>query len=580
MQPKLNMKRVLLGFLSGLLLVLPGAVFADEPLADIENQGDTLVFHPIVEFAELLLTVRGPCDFEYKQRVTEGELFFRLDPTTIDGVYTYGLRRLEAIDPGIIKVLLEARQSNDPEPPKALCRAGKLPGPPISQSEGFQILEGRILLDHKSVEPPPRKAGLADRDTGAGSGQLGGGLVVPTKDIVHNDDVIIDGSLCVGFDCVNGESFGFDTIRVKEHNLRIKFDDTSTAASFPRNDWQITANDSANGGASKFSIEDITGGRTVVTVEAGARSHSLYVDDGGRIGSRTSTPSVEIHTVDGDTPTLRLQQDGSSGFAPQTWDVAGNETNFFVRDVTNGSTLPFRIRPGAPTSAIDIDDDGNVGFGTASPGAQIHVDGGTSTSVNLRLAGDSAGYQLVDYNGPADEGVAQQFVNGGVWRLRGVDDALTGETVEGIAFDLGTGNVGVHRTTADATNPFTVGTGGSDGNGAHVTPGGVWTNGSSRAFKHYIEDLTAAEARAALDALSPVRYEYKLEPGEEYVGFIAEDVPDLVATNSRRYLSPMDIVAVLTRVVQEQQQAIKAQQRTIEEFNVRLLGLAQRAEAD
>ena len=195
-----------------------------------------------------------------------------------------------------------------------------------------------------------------------------------TADIVHLDDVIIDGSLCVGFDCVNGEVFSFDTIRLKENNLRIKFEDTSTAASFPSNDWQLTANESANGGANKFSIEDISGSRTPFTIEANARSHSLYVDDGGRIGSRTSTPSTEIHTIDGDTPTLRLQQDGSSGFEPQTWDVAGNETNFFIRDVTNGSSLPFRIRPGAPTSAIFIDTDGDVGMGTTSPEGPLHVE--------------------------------------------------------------------------------------------------------------------------------------------------------------------------------------------------------------
>ena len=37
------------------------------------------------------------------------------------------------------------------------------------------------------------------------------------------------------------------------------------------------------------------------------------------------------------------------------------------------------------------------------------------------------------------------------------------------------------------------------------------------------------------------------------MGFIAEDVPDLVATKDRKGLSPMDIVAVLTKVLQEQQ---------------------------
>ena len=178
---------------------------------------------------------------------------------------------------------------------------------------------------------------------------VGGFLLLATAttqaDQVILDDLIVDGSNCVGQDCVNGESFGFDTIRLKENNLRIKFQDTSTSASFPSRDWQITANDSSNGGANKFSIDDIDGGRTPFTIEAGAPSHSLYVDDGGRLGLGTSTPVVDVHTKTGNTPTLRLEQDGSSGFSPQTWDVAGNEANFFIRDATNGSTLRAPIKP-------------------------------------------------------------------------------------------------------------------------------------------------------------------------------------------------------------------------------------------
>ena len=67
-------------------------------------------------------------------------------------------------------------------------------------------------------------------------------------DQVINDDLIVTFSECIGNDCVNGESFGFDTLRLKENNLRIKFQDTSNSASFPTNDWQLTANDSSNGG--------------------------------------------------------------------------------------------------------------------------------------------------------------------------------------------------------------------------------------------------------------------------------------------------------------------------------------------
>ena len=73
-----------------------------------------------------------------------------------------------------------------------------------------------------------------------------------TADHVILDDCIIQGSTCIGLDCVNGESFGFDTLRLKENNLRIKFQDTSNTASFPKNDWQITANESSNGGLEKI----------------------------------------------------------------------------------------------------------------------------------------------------------------------------------------------------------------------------------------------------------------------------------------------------------------------------------------
>ncbi len=196
---------------------------------------------------------------------------------------------------------------------------------------------------------------------------------VPLKTVVHNDDVSIIGSLCVGFDCLTSESFGFDTQRLKENNLRIHFDDTSSSASFPANDWRIVINDSSNGGASHFTIQDASAPRDVFRIYAGARTHALVVDSQGDVGLGTSTPATDIDIKTGNTPTIRLQQDGTSGFTPQSWDLAGNETNFFIRDATNGSTLPFRIRPGSSSNSLYVDTGGEVGVNNSSPDANLHV---------------------------------------------------------------------------------------------------------------------------------------------------------------------------------------------------------------
>ncbi len=178
-------------------------------------------------------------------------------------------------------------------------------------------------------------------------------------DVVVPDDQIIQGSQCVGFDCVNNESFGFDTQRFKENNTRIKFEDTSVG-NFPTNDWQIEANESASGGASSFAVLDVDGSKTPFKMIAGAPTNSFFMDGTGRIGLKTGTPVLDLHINTSNTPATRFEQNSSGGFSAQTWDMAGNEANFFIRDVTGGSRLPFRIRPGAPTSSIDIQADGKI----------------------------------------------------------------------------------------------------------------------------------------------------------------------------------------------------------------------------
>jgi hypothetical protein len=127
--------------------------------------------------------------------------------------------------------------------------------------------------------------------------------------------------------------------------------------------------------------------------------------------------------------------------------------------------------------------------------------------------------------------------------------------------------LGIATTTVAAGEAIKV------GNGASLTVGGLWTNSSSRALKQKIQALSTQDASNALAALSPVRYVYSDSPDKVYVGFIAEDVPELVASIDCKSLSPTDIVAVLTAVTKEQQQTMDTQRSEIVQQRAEIIAL-------
>lgn len=274
-------------------------------------------------------------------------------------------------------------------------------------------------------------------------------------DQVIQDDLIVVGSQCIGVDCVNGESFNFDTLRLKENNLRIKFIDTSSSSSFPTTDWQITINDSVNGGLNKFSIEDVDSNKVPFTILAAAPTNSLFVSSTGYIGFNTSTPMVNLHTVTGNTPTLRLEQDTSSGFSSQAWDVGGNETNFFIRDTTNNGQLPLRISANASNNSIFIANNGNVGFETSTPDGLFDI-AHPSNANNHSLLVNPNGYLGVNIdNGFSPTGLFDVQTTGGSSRFKVATDGevILGDGISRGGLEIKNGKMVVTNKLASLSEP-------------------------------------------------------------------------------------------------------------------------------
>ena len=129
---------------------------------------------------------------------------------------------------------------------------------------------------------------------------------------------------------------------------------------------------------------------------------------------------------------------------------------------------------------------------------------------------------------------------------------------------FGTGVLGGNLGIGIKHPKYLIDTGGAYCNGSS------WINASSREIKQDFKPITTAQAKETLAKLSPMQFAYKSDPTEKTLGFIAEDVPDLVATNDRKSLNPMDIIAILTKVVQEQQKTVQEQRLMIAELSKRL----------
>ncbi|MCP4544487.1 MAG: hypothetical protein GY832_45835 [Chloroflexi bacterium] len=367
-------------------LAQPGAQ-TDEDAKGTTIYPDAIVWNLGIVYSQATLTISGPGDLILGQEFPTGVTprFDVQDQTYPDGSYNYELRFSPLLSPETQAALAAVAQSEQREQTiESLRQADELPEMPLISGH-FTITDGAIVTG--SGPKPDAEGAEATKDGRA-------------PDQVISEDLYVIGSQCLGTQCTGTESFGYDTLRLKEDNLRIMFHDTSGTLSYPNNDWQIRVNEFFDGGQNAFYIDDLgpdadngyTIQSTPFVIESGTPTNTLYLEENGRVGLGTSAPVVELHVVDADSPSVRLEQTNEHGWEPQTWDIVGNETNFYIRDVTNGSRLPFRIQPNAPNNSLCIRDGGNVGIGTWTPAAPLELEttGESATFIAERTDGATA----------------------------------------------------------------------------------------------------------------------------------------------------------------------------------------------
>ncbi len=555
-------------------------------IATMTGGGQNVRWDVNAPHSELTLTISSPDGQIFRKQFSGGAAAeFRLTNNKgerlPDGQYTYELRLTPSFSSSVKEALTAPRaKGNADEVQRDLRKRGMIPAE-LVQSGEFLVSNGSVIVAGmfeegtakapKVTTPAPQQFSFLRSNAPVRLVPVRRNHAAPFFDQVIPDDLIVQGSICAGLDCVNNENFGFDTIRVKENNTRIQFDDTSTSAGFATNNWQIRANNSASGGGSFLGFVDqgptanSETGTIVFQVDAGAPANALRVSSSGNVGIGTAVPVLDVHANTSDTPAMRLEQNNTGGFSAQTWDVAGNEANFFIRDVTSGSRLPFRIRPGAPTSSVDIAASGNVGIGTGAPNLRAEVLGAPGLPVN---------------SGTSPTGIARFSTSGGVGVIDFGFGGATGfgwlqatssaslATNFGFLINPNGGNVGIGTTAP--TDTLSV-------NGTASKPGGgTWAVFSDKRLKNVKGNFTSG--LNTVMQLQPIRYEYRrdnslgIKMTGEQIGFSAQEVqkvlPQAVVENSEGYLmvNSDPILWTMLNAIKEQQKQIEELKREVKQL--------------
>ena len=193
-----------------------------------------------------------------------------------------------------------------------------------------------------------------------------------------------------------------------------------------------------------------------------------------------------------------------------------------------------------PTNSNSI---GVKGVGYSGVMGEARADGGYGVhGLSNKFAGRGVYGEATGSAGFGVMGLADKI---GGW---GVYGRATGDGEWGGYFSGGKGLLARPRLGVenfDPQYPIHVGTNSTNGNGAHVTNGGSWVNGSSRTFKEKFQPVNTDIILQKIGNLNITRWQYKDSDEGQHLGPVAEEFYDAFGLgHDEKYISTTDASGV------------------------------------
>jgi hypothetical protein len=170
----------------------------------------------------------------------------------------------------------------------------------------------------------------------------------------------------------------------------ITFSNNGSATSYIGSAYHLFA--SPSNIASNLGIRS----NNALTISTGGSTPRMHITSTGNVGIGTTSPGSLLHML-GTSPELRIASyDGQTARLGLYEDTTGTQHGGYIQYVGNGDTLRLGIvNSGTSTDVITVTDTFNVGIGTTSPVANLHLRSASSATV-MKISNSSSGVGVQD----------------------------------------------------------------------------------------------------------------------------------------------------------------------------------------